>query len=272
MRSLPSRRARVPVVVLEVIVAVLALALDVWLSTRRPAETATGSAPPPTPPSGFPALARKPAPVAPGFKGCPAQGDGGDRALNVLKNRIDTATWLPATVDAIVALDWPRTVGRRDRARWSASDSVAVARYQGTPVVVEGYLAGVKEEGPESCNCHGADDAFRDWHMWLTASHGEDRARSVVIETTPVIRAAHSQWTLARMRAIARAGARLRVSGWLLLDQEHPDQIGKTRGTVWEIHPIIQLDVEQAGSWVPLDSLEIDTRPARAPRRRSTRR
>jgi hypothetical protein len=32
------------------------------------------------------------------------------------------------------------------------------------------------------------------------------------------------------------------------------------------------LDVERDGAWVPFDSLEIDTRPARAPRRRSTRR
>lgn len=264
-----------PVVVLVAIVAVLALALVIWLSSRRRAETSAGNAPPATAPgtaSGFPVLARKPAPVAPGFQGCPAQGDGGDRALNILKNRVDTAAWLPTTVDAILALDWPRTVERRDRARWSAADAAAIARYQGTPVVVEGYLAGVKEEGPESPNCHGADDAFRDWHMWLTQTQGEDRTRSVVIETTPVIRAAHPQWTLARMRAVARAGAKLRVSGWLLMDQEHPDQVGKTRGTIWEIHPIIALDVEDRGTWVPFDLLDIGTRPARAPRARSPRR
>jgi hypothetical protein len=30
----------------------------------------------------------------------------------------------------------------------------------------------------------------------------------------------------------------VRIRGWLMLDQEHPEQIGKTRGTLWEIHPI----------------------------------
>ena len=44
------------------------------------------------------------------------------------------------------------------------------------------------------------------------------------------------------------------VSGWLMLDPEHPDQVGKTRGTIWEIHPVMRMEVEQQGRWVPLDS------------------
>ena len=48
---------------------------------------------------------------------------------------------------------------------------------------------------------------------------------------------------------------RVRISGWLMLDPEHPDQVGKTRGTIWEIHPIMQIEVNQNGQWTPLDKL-----------------
>jgi hypothetical protein len=47
---------------------------------------------------------------------------------------------------------------------------------------------------------------------------------------------------------------KVRISGWLLMDQEHPDQVGKTRGTIWEIHPIIAFDVQRGNTWVSLDT------------------
>ena len=40
-------------------------------------------------PSRLPALDPKPRPVAQAFGDCPPDGDGGDRALNYLKNRVD---------------------------------------------------------------------------------------------------------------------------------------------------------------------------------------
>src|SRR5438874_12012200 len=36
---------------------------------------------------------RRVAPVSPGFRGCPAQGDGGDREQNVLQDRVDHTDW-----------------------------------------------------------------------------------------------------------------------------------------------------------------------------------
>jgi hypothetical protein len=38
-----------------------------------------------------------------------------------------------------------------------------------------------------------------------------------------------------------------------MMDPEHPDQIGKTRGTIWEIHPIMQIETRSGGTWKPLD-------------------
>jgi hypothetical protein len=38
-----------------------------------------------------------------------------------------------------------------------------------------------------------------------------------------------------------------------MLDPEHPEQLGKTRGTLWEIHPIMKMEVERGGRWVDLE-------------------
>ena len=64
-----------------------------------------------------------------------------------------------------------------------------------------------------------------------------------------------------------RAGLLVRVGGWLFLDPEHPDQIGRTRVTIWEVHPVVTWDVQTpAGDWVPLDTYTPPARPT-APRR-----
>jgi hypothetical protein len=45
------------------------------------------------------------------------------------------------------------------------------------------------------------------------------------------------------------------------MDQEHPEQLPgtthPTRGTLWEIHPIIEFEVMQDGDWVPLDDADL---------------
>lgn len=172
-----------------------------------------------------------------------------------MKNRTDSTHFVVTRFDSVLALQWPADIERRPRAEWSRSDAARVARMEGAPIAVEGYFAGAKQEGPESPNCHGADAAFRDWHLWLSAAPGRDRGRSVVVEATPVIRVRHPRWSLRAIRQLAREGDRVRVSGWLMLDPEHPDQVGRTRGTIWEIHPILGIEVERGGTWVPLDAL-----------------
>jgi hypothetical protein len=203
----------------------------------------------------LPELPNKPQPKNVSFMGCPPEGDGGDPALNRLKNRIDDAPqYFPVDFDAVEQLSWPKSTERTHRSKWPPADAAEVARYEGLPLSVEGYLAGSREEGPESCNCHGADDVFRDFHIWLTKTPEEDRSGSIVIEMTPPVKSKHPNWTTTALGKIARANQRVRVSGWLMFDPEHPDQVGKTRGTIWEIHPIMQFEVEQNGRWIPLDN------------------
>ena len=57
--------------------------------------------------------------------------------------------------------------------------------------------------------------------------------------------------------------ARLRVSGWLMLDQMHPERVGINRVTLWEVHPIIRIDVQQSDGWVTLDSMPVTIRSPR---------
>jgi hypothetical protein len=138
------------------------------------------------------------------------------------------------------------------RGEWSWRDSIAVAQHEGLPVVIEGYFVASKQEGPEATNCHGAETRFRDWHLWLSATPGKDRRRSIVVETTPVIRARHPEWSFSDVRRLVRDSTLVRVSGWLMLDPEHPEQLGKTRGTLWEIHPVMRIEVQRDGQWIPL--------------------
>jgi hypothetical protein len=195
---------------------------------------------------------RKPVPVSPGFGGCPAEGDGGDRELNRLKNRVDSAPWLRGPFSAILGLTWPRTSVRQPRAEWTARDSIAVAESEGLPVAVEGYFVAAKQEGPEATNCHGAEAKFRDWHVWLAAAPGKDRRHSIVVETTPAIRALHPEWSLGTIHRLVRDSSLVRVSGWLMFDPDHPEQLGKTRGTLWEIHPVMRIEVRNRTRWTEM--------------------
>lgn len=205
-----------------------------------------------TRPEGHSAAPKRPVPVSGEFEGCPADGDGGDRGLNRLKNRIDTAAWAPTPFATVLALGWPNTVVRHMRTEWSRRDSIAVAKNEGLPVAVEGYFVASKQEAPEATNCHGAASRFRDWHLWLSATPGKDRRHSIVVETTPLIRARHPEWSLGDVRRLVRDSALVRVSGWLMFDPDHPEQLRKTRGTLWEIHPVMRIEVRRDGRWIDL--------------------
>src|ERR1700730_182094 len=139
----------------------------------------------------LPEMPNKPQPLLRSFNGCPPQGDGGDPDLNRLKNRIDDGQFVAVPFDAVEQLEWPQTIERRHRSNWSASDAAVVSRYEGLPLTVEGYVAGSRQEGPESTNCHGSDASFRDFHIWLTKGPGEDRTNAIVVEMTPAVRAQH---------------------------------------------------------------------------------
>ena len=157
--------------------------------------------------------------------------------LNTYKNR----SWFPMfttpkTVDDILALP-------------HADDP----SLDNTGVVLEGYLLNLQQEGPESPNCYRAD--LHDFHMWIGKTTAKTlkarnalRRKSVVVEPTPRTQAMNPSWTKANLNKIR--GQRVRITGWLMYDFEHPPQVGKTRGTLWEVHPVMKMEVLREGQWV----------------------
>ena len=199
----------------------------------------------------------KPIPVAEPLGACGPEGSQPDYALNRRKNRVDEARWLETPWAVIARLLWPRAVGLRFRNQWTVGEREKVARYEGSPVRVVGYLQGYKLEGREPANCYSDDPAERDYHLWLAEEPNGDRKHSLVIEITPRVRRKHPEWTEERLAAVVTSQARLRVSGWLMLDQMHPERVGINRVTLWEVHPILRIDVQQSDGWVTLDSMPV---------------
>lgn len=237
------------------IVLIAIIAAIVFITRRDQEQPAAG-------PGELAAYTSKPKPVTDYFEGCPPSGDGGDPVLNTLKNRIDEGVWASTTISALLALEWPDGVENQPRSRWSVSEREAIARYEGAPVQVEGYLLQAKKMSPESCNCHSVEHV--DYHIWIADDPNKSRAESIVIEVAPRVQVHHSAWTIGRMGQLARSRGRVRISGWLMMDPEHPDQIGKTRGSIWEIHPVMQIETRTLTGWEPLDdgSTGISSAPA----------
>lgn len=187
---------------------------------------------------------------------CNPAGDGGDAALNRLKNRdLPPDSYAPESVAEILE-ETPteaEAMGRKKRSRWSADALEEVAKLENHGVSVEGVLLRVKVEGPESCNCHSSTNVDR--HMWLATDPEDDRSESMVVEISPRLRGVHPNWTDERLRGLATQHAKVRISGWALWDEEHPEQVGRTRGTLWEIHPIHKIEVWQDSRWMSLDDM-----------------
>jgi hypothetical protein len=234
--------------------------------TPNPSPSPTPN-PSPNPTDTSPATAissdwEKPVPTSNTLQGdegsCGETGDGGDSGTNLRKNRVDLpSTYHLVTWDAINALQYP-SGAPHSRANWSADQLAAIAPYEGTAVTAVGYLYNVRVESGgkgESTNCHFTQPADVDWHMYFDSDASKGEAEAIIAETTPRIRQQHPNWTTAKLASWKGTGVPVRLSGWLMLDPEHPDALGKSRGTLWEIHPVTKIEVQQNGNWVDLGSL-----------------
>jgi hypothetical protein len=204
-------------------------------------------------PGAFPGNDAHPQPHTVTFQGCPPTGDGGDTLLNTLKNRIDdgeNGAYHDVALDTLINLSYPQDIGRTMRKNWSESETAEVDQYEGIAVRTVGYIVGVKHEGTESTNCHSLD--YRDHHVWLAPNQGDPKAKALVVEVTPRVRDERPGWSSSALSSLT--GQQVRISGWLLMDQEHPEQLGQTRATLWEIHPIIHIEVNEGGSWQSIDN------------------
>lgn len=124
------------------------------------------------------------------------------------------------------------------------------AQLDQTGVMLTGVLLNYHHEGPESPNCHSA--TREDYHIWIGARGASTqkarnalRKESVVVELTPNIQDEHPDWA-GRLQELRNR--EVCITGWLMFDPEHPDQVGKTRGTRWEVHPITAIGAIAADS------------------------
>jgi len=209
----------------------------------------------------------KQTPITVAFSGaegtCPADGKGGDTATNLLKNRTDD---LPSVHDvswsAIEALPYPAAPA--SRADWTQTQLAQIKPFEGVAIRTTGYLGHqpkVEDEGTgESTNCNFLQPGDVDWHIYLAGVSGDTGlTKTVVVETTPRIRQ-RVNWDFATLVRYVGKGP-VRISGFLMLDPEHRDQVGTARGTVWEIHPVTKIEVCESSSctesqWKDLDGLK----------------
>jgi len=188
------------------------------------------------------------------FHGCGTNGQGSDPYLNSLKNRdlaptkgkIYSVTQLLNTLPTTL----PRKKAHRDK--WTTAQRDAAAKWESRAVMVEGYLIhDVVKEAEEACNC--GSDEYVDHHLWLAPTPGSVRTRAMVVEVSPRLWPAHPSWSnRATFKGIINDKKKVRVAGWLIWDQEHEEQIGKTRKTLWEVHPIHTIQVKFGNKWVDL--------------------
>ena len=196
---------------------------------------------------------------------CPPEGSSSpssDEELNKKRNRIDeSGRYEPVALDAIGQLPWPPELANRRRRDWKTEDLTAIARYEGTPIMVQGYLVkmpskrggeGAIRQGPESCNCGRSELKYVDFILRIVAVPGGNQSDSIVAEMTPRIRKGHPQWTIDNLGYIARERLLIRVYGWLVLDQYQIAEVGHSRSTPWQIHPITQIQVRENGRWKTL--------------------
>jgi hypothetical protein len=75
----------------------------------------------------------------------------------------------------------------------------------------------------------------------------------VVVEATPRWQEANDSWDQTHFDDLALHKTPVRITGWLMYDQDHGSEVGKSRASLWEIHPITKIEVKKNGSFEELE-------------------
>ncbi|MGA8326797.1 MAG: hypothetical protein WB757_12030 [Candidatus Cybelea sp.] len=201
----------------------------------------------------MPASAAPNAVASGSFAGCPAHGSGGDPQVNTLKNRSTAPVSAnPITVAAMKQLPLLPDGTPAMRANWPQSARATIEPHEAQGAVFTGYILQVARETGEPSNCGSTQPRDEDIELFLAHRPGVTNGQQIILgEITPRWRAAYTSWRPANLRGVA-GGNRIRITGWLLYDQE---SFGETHGgtaTPWEIEPITKVELLRNGSWVNL--------------------
>ena len=187
------------------------------------------------------------------FGGVPPEGIGGDPISNKQKNRnIQPIKIEMYSVAQIASIPSQKLEGTEKDSRkyWSAEAKAYAEKWENKGVMVEGYLVKARQTGPESAN--GNSKTHRDIHCWITTDRRVNKREGIIAEVTPRWLAKNPGWTVENLDKLAMKRSHVRITGWLMWDEEHPDEVGKSRGSQWEIHPITKFEIERGGQWVEI--------------------
>ena len=235
----------------------VAAAISIALGLTSAATSNFGPAAPPLPVAVPPIVAPF---VFPSADPCPNDGDGGDPGLNQQKNRFTEPgdTDMSSTIrypSDVIALPEPPGTGRQSRDSWSDGDAATIGGYEATGATIEGKIVRITPENKpkgESVNCHRYKTLY-DYHIFVADTPDVGIDQAVVVEMTPRWRSVEPTWTVPAIRKLIKNQTPVRVTGWLMYDEEHTDQVGKYRATAWELHPVTRLQYQTSdGSWVTL--------------------
>ena len=191
---------------------------------------------------------------------CPLEGSGtrNDPKQNVLKNRVTA----PDTFEEMTVTEFkqglkPNLGLPKTRAKFTDDQIALVSPDELRGVTLTGYILRAVKQGKENTNC--GSKTRTDVHIWMYSATRQDkdartglRGKSVVVEATPSWQDNHPTWTAPRLEKIAADRVKVKVSGWIMYDPEHPPHIGKTRGTLWEIHPVTRIEYWTGAEWKDL--------------------
>ena len=179
------------------------------------------------------------------------------KQVNRYKNRTNQpqpATYHDISFEAFRNLPDPD----KPPSQWSDAQRAEVESFHDIPVRIQGFLVALKDKGSaESTNCGFKKQNEVDWHMALAEQAGQGEDESMVIETTPRVRRSHPKWTAERLKPWVDADNPIRVSGWIMFDPQHRNHMGKYRASMWEVHPIMRIEVfTDEGLWVDVDDMD----------------
>jgi len=205
------------------------------------------------------ALAQHAAPAGT-FRGCSPDGPAKafDKLLNDQKNRsaLPTGTIPTMTIAKITATAPKRNPeSKLPRTKWTPADKTKIEAFEAKPLQIEAYMNAVIAEGPEQSNC-GAPKGKGDTHVYLVDKQNDPNTKAAFAEVTPRWLSTNPSWTQPAIHALAAKGAKVRITGWPMYDEEHHNMIvAGNRGTLWELHPITNIQVSTTTGWVALDKL-----------------
>lgn len=191
-------------------------------------------------------------PCAPSLADCPLEGCGGGDNRDPITNRQKNRSSVPSDPLVLSVGQFKQRfkeladIGTK-RENLSAQDQATLDTDEAQAVTLDGFVLDDRQEGPESCACYVANAL--DFHIWLASTRTASKAKAIVVEITPRIFDTTDPSVGAVMSRLKQDKTHVRVTGWPMFDPLHPDQIGQSRYTRWEVHPVVDIQEKVGGAW-----------------------